>query len=80
MAIEFICPACQGTLSMADDAAGRLVRCGNCQATLRVPDAPPARSAYEPDEPRPKRPDPRMKRYALADCDRIAGRFRHSTP
>ena len=53
MAIEFICPACQGTLSMPDDAAGRLVRCGSCMATLRVPDAPlaPAQPAYEPVKP-----------------------------
>ena len=62
MAIEFICPACHGMLSMADDAAGRLVRCGNCQATLRVPDAAPAPPTYEVVEPlRPKRPEPRYE-------------------
>jgi hypothetical protein len=56
MAIEFLCPACRGTLSMPDDSAGKLVRCGNCLATLRVPDAPPAPS-YEPTpRPRPVQP------------------------
>jgi hypothetical protein len=54
MAIEFLCPSCQGTLSMPDDAAGRLVRCGNCLSTLRVPDAAPT-PAYEPPPP-PKKP------------------------
>lgn len=58
MAIEFLCPACRGTLSMPDDSAGKLVRCGNCLATLRVPDAPPA-PVHEPpprSRPRPAQP------------------------
>lgn len=58
MAIEFICPSCQGTLSMADDAAGKMVRCGNCLATLRVPDAPNAEPARPDYEPPPRRPQP----------------------
>jgi hypothetical protein len=61
MAIEFICPSCQGTLSMPDDAAGRLVRCGSCLATLRVPDAPadsapPAYELVKPPRTRPAEP------------------------
>jgi predicted Zn finger-like uncharacterized protein len=55
MAIEFVCPACQGSLRVADDAAGRIVRCGSCLATLRVPgeamDEGPVESA--PAVPRP---------------------------
>src|SRR5262245_7959082 len=58
MAIEFVCPACQGTLRVGDDAAGRIVRCGSCMTTLRVPaeaptvsDNQPPRSAAEPVTP-----------------------------
>src|SRR5581483_5942703 len=42
MAIEFTCPACGATLRVADDAAGRLVRCGGCLSALRVPELPAA--------------------------------------
>ena len=41
MAIEFDCPACYTTLRVAADAAGRVVRCGSCLATLRAPTPPP---------------------------------------
>lgn len=58
MAIEFMCPSCQGMLAMPDEAAGRLVRCGNCLATLRVPDAPPTAPVYEPAERPPRNPEP----------------------
>lgn len=58
MAIEFVCPACQGTLRVGDEAAGRVVRCGSCMTTLRVPEQapaapepPPARTAAEPVAP-----------------------------
>lgn len=44
MAVEFNCPACDGTLRTGDGPAGRLVRCGGCLALLRVPDAPPLSS------------------------------------
>ena len=54
MAIEFVCPACQGILSVADDAVGRVVRCGSCLTTLRVP-APSAESSPPPEAPPPTR-------------------------
>ena len=38
MAIEFVCPTCTGTLQVADEAAGRVIRCGGCQTMLRVPE------------------------------------------
>ncbi|MBA4191206.1 MAG: hypothetical protein C0467_24765 [Planctomycetaceae bacterium] len=41
MAVEFNCPTCGGTLRAGDGPAGRLVRCGGCLSTLKVPDAPP---------------------------------------
>jgi hypothetical protein len=71
MAIEFLCPSCHGTLSMADDAVGRVVRCGNCLTTLRVPAAaPPPPAPFEVMEvPRPKRPSPREKDASLGDLD-----------
>lgn len=64
MAIEFVCPACRGTLRVADDAAGRVVRCGSCLTTLRVPvppapESPPpvATGGLEPEPaPPPRRP------------------------
>jgi len=74
MAIEFVCPACRGTLRVEDDAAGQTVRCGECMAVLRVPQAEPAVSVVEPvappaelvvesDEPAP-RPRRRTRRPA----------------
>jgi hypothetical protein len=44
MAIEFVCPTCEGTLRVDDDSAGRVIRCGACLSMLRVPGvaAPPA--------------------------------------
>src|SRR5262245_4515399 len=43
MAIEFVCPACGGTLQVSDESAGRVVRCGGCMTMLRVP------ASAEPD-------------------------------
>ena len=54
MGIEFVCPACHDTLRVATDAAGRVVRCGTCLATLRVP-APPADLPPRDDPPPPPR-------------------------
>ena len=52
MAIEFVCPACRESLRVADEAAGSVVRCGSCLATLRVP-ASPAASGLPHAEPAP---------------------------
>jgi hypothetical protein len=70
MAIEFVCPACGGTLQVGDEAAGRVIRCGGCMTALRVPvpdpsprSAPPPPSAptspFETDAPAPA---PRARR------------------
>jgi predicted Zn finger-like uncharacterized protein len=56
MAIEFTCPACAGTLRIRDEAVGRLVRCGGCMTTLRVPE--PAPAAFPGPEPTPAPPRP----------------------
>ncbi|MCS6866832.1 MAG: hypothetical protein RMJ56_13960 [Gemmataceae bacterium] len=37
MALEFECPTCQGVLQVGEDMAGRVIRCGGCLSTLRVP-------------------------------------------
>ena len=39
--IEFVCPSCQSGLRVTADTAGKVVRCGSCLATVRVPDVPP---------------------------------------
>lgn len=62
MAIEFVCPACGGTLQVGDDAAGRVIRCGGCMTALTVPGgdgraAPP--NPYEIDRPTSPPPPPR---------------------
>jgi hypothetical protein len=54
MAIEFVCPACQGTLRVGDESAGQVVRCGSCMSTLRVPNG--ALEAPPPTAPPPRRP------------------------
>lgn len=59
MAIEFVCPACRGGLRVADTAAGGVVRCGNCMATLRVPvppDGDPAADAFDSPKSRADAP------------------------
>jgi hypothetical protein len=57
MAIEFVCPACGGTLQVGDDSAGRVIRCGACMTALTVPDAgarpAPPYNPYEVDQPAP---------------------------
>lgn len=58
MAIEFVCPACHSGLRVSDDAAGRVVRCGSCLTTVRVPASsgnaapapPPVPPAAGPDD------------------------------
>jgi predicted Zn finger-like uncharacterized protein len=66
MAIEFSCPACGNTLRVEDEAAGRVVRCGGCLTTLRVPGAaaaaPPPAPEPEPGPPRPDDDRPRPPR------------------
>src|SRR5437763_753553 len=71
MAIEFTCPACGGTLRIRDEAIGRVVRCGGCLSTLRVPESPapaPTDSAGPPAfpgaEPFPSPPRPTAPRPA----------------
>jgi len=56
MAIEFVCPACQDTLRVGDDAAGQIVRCGSCLSTLRVPSAAAAVEEAPPPPTATRRP------------------------
>ncbi len=70
MAIEFVCPACGGTLRVGDETAGRVIRCGGCMTALRAPaadaetgpSAPPSPyddgRQYTPSEPPPPRVRP----------------------
>ena len=41
MAIEFDCPACDATIRVKDDAAGKKGRCPRCKVLLLVPDPGP---------------------------------------
>lgn len=83
MPIKFECPRCGQKLSVADDRAGRSVRCPQCKATAQVPanePAPlslddaealpsPAESDYEDDRDAPprRRSDDRDERYDEED-------------
>ncbi len=63
MAIEFICPTCNGTLRVGDESAGRVIRCGACQTMLRVPGEvvsppPPPLAAVPVAPPRASVPAP----------------------
>jgi hypothetical protein len=51
--IAFNCPKCRSALEFADDAAGRIVRCPECQVKLRLPGELP--SEDEPERARPRR-------------------------
>ncbi len=53
MAIEFVCPACGGTLRVGDESAGRVIRCGGCMSALRVPAAAAAAVPDPPAAPNP---------------------------
>ncbi|HUR54248.1 MAG TPA: LamG-like jellyroll fold domain-containing protein, partial [Gemmataceae bacterium] len=56
MAIEFVCPTCSHTLRVGDEAGGKVVRCGSCMTTLRVPDTAPVPNAVAPPPPAPPPP------------------------
>lgn len=45
MPISFACPHCQAPFTVADQAAGRTVRCGKCGETIVVPAAAKKRNA-----------------------------------
>ena len=63
MAIEFVCPVCQGTLRVSADTAGRVVRCGSCMTVLRVPTSAPA----PPEPPQPAEPPDDAPRRRAAE-------------
>jgi hypothetical protein len=69
MAIEFLCPTCSGTLRVGDASAGRVVRCGACQTTLRVPGAPAPAPAAVPVAPPPEPQPPSAPAPARAARD-----------
>ena len=76
MAMEFVCPACQGMLSVADDAVGRVVRCGNCLTALRVPE-PASSGKSAPETP----PAPRSSRVVPVEPPGMSGdRDEHGEP
>jgi hypothetical protein len=50
--IDFTCTHCDKAIRVADEHAGKRVRCPGCQEVVRVPDAFTA----EPAEPTPRRP------------------------
>lgn len=68
MAIEFVCPTCQHTLRVGDESADKVVRCGSCLTTLRVPaavarpapppDVPEAEVVDDAESPAPRKPSP----------------------
>lgn len=76
MPIHLRCPACKAVVAAPDEAAGRLVRCGGCHVTLRVPapQAPPP-SPFEvvSDEPAPL--PPRRRAEPVAPDDEAAGTY-----
>jgi predicted Zn finger-like uncharacterized protein len=80
MAIEFVCPACKSGLRVGEDTAGKVVRCGSCMTTVRVPAAaalPAPGRPGEADEPLPSsRPDRRPVELVAppGTADRPAGR------
>lgn len=53
MAIEFDCPACDATIRVKDDAAGKKGRCPKCRVLLLVPDPGP-----EPEDEPAEAPEP----------------------
>src|SRR5947209_20377333 len=86
MAIEFDCPTCGSTLRVEDHAAGQMIRCGGCMATLRVPEpprphdhlpvaapvAPPADHEPTADRPRRRRRRPAAEPAGRTGCGRFA--------
>ncbi|HEX6986423.1 MAG TPA: MJ0042-type zinc finger domain-containing protein [Planctomycetaceae bacterium] len=57
MAIEFECPACDATIRVKDEAAGKKGRCPKCRTLLLVPDpGPDEEPAPAPPEPEPPAP------------------------
>lgn len=46
--IRVVCPTCHARLRAPDEAAGRVLTCSKCRATVRVPAFDPAEAAAEP--------------------------------
>lgn len=61
--MEFECPTCHGVLQVDDEMAGRVIRCGGCLSTLRVPavsvdtQIPAIPAEDSPPRPRTQRPE-----------------------
>lgn len=54
--IVFDCPACRSKLQVADEHAGKLMRCPSCQQTAPIPSADASAVAAEPIAPPPPAP------------------------
>jgi predicted Zn finger-like uncharacterized protein len=53
MSIRIICPQCTHSYSVADELAGRKIRCKNCGEPIKIPRPEVADEPESPDEPRP---------------------------
>lgn len=85
MPISVTCPSCQSAYRLADQLAGKKVKCQKCQAAISVPAEPVAASpTVEVEKPaqltqvmnavtsaKPKKPKPAMKKKAAPKEDAI---------
>lgn len=71
--IECSCPECDKILLIHSRYAGKLVRCNNCKATIRIPEENlPVDSAIE-DPPEPIEPVPKKKKKKREVADHRGG-------
>src|SRR6186997_2406020 len=73
MPISMRCPGCQTRFELADDLAGKRIKCKSCGDIFRLPQPAPAKKARDDEDD-----DRRTGRYSrpVDDDDRRTGRYR----
>jgi hypothetical protein len=79
MTIPATCPACREHYQLAEELAGKFVRCRKCQETFAVPAAAPPEPLREREEEEPPRPRER-DRYRERDREDDLDRDRERRP
>ncbi len=64
MAIRVICPGCQGAMNLADELAGKSIRCKKCQTVCRVPNPAQTKTAGPTTASAPQTPAPARTKAA----------------
>jgi hypothetical protein len=68
--IDFTCPGCCADLHVADELAGRVIKCRECAQPCRVPVPPPPKPARQREEAPKPEAEPVPFRCPFCGCDK----------